>query len=846
MLPPQPPTPGPLPPGSGTSRPGAGVGAGVAAGADAGVKAGAGVDAGMAAPPPAAASASGPPRAHGPEAGAQPPAGMPGPAAAPAPAAGSFSAPADPVTGLPAGDDPASIAGGGPGRALFHAPFAGHCATPSTPPGSDHPVPPGPAGGARIDINLDLDLGPSGSGPGQPASQADAASGSPSAFAQAGAQAQPGAPGPANPADPDRAAAQALPAASQASMPPAPPDSGQAAADGPGHGGSPAPGGLLLPPPRRRMGRAGTGCGTGAGARPGMAAATGADTGVAMPANAAPPQTGRDADAAAPPAAPAKTHAGPPAPADTAAGPDAPAPAPAASPASGRAASRGGRAMRRRRRTRRKPAPWPLRLLGALWRGLLWLVLALLALLLLCAATLWLFNWRDEPLRPDLQQALDFRPPDAQAMQRNGYFAMLGLTAPASENARAAGERFFAAQMQGLDSYRLHGLPAAPTEEAFAQQPLALGALSCAAATHDCLAHYQRQLPGVRAALARLAHVQQRYLALADAPAYEEVLPPYTLLPRPPYADLRAASELVLMQAAVHLHDGRASDALALLARNAALHQRLVQGARSRLGALSAIGMQLRQQRLISDMLRQQPELARTQAPAWQAALAADPLPLGPALQGQVNWTVGAAHADFSLSLPLSWNPGDPWPQQLKGRLLEPLYRLTWLPQATLNRLWLRERAAAALATQPAQRLDAQVYELLRTFPDSGTLDAPAGQGFAPRLDDLRRLHNYVGQALLSIWSPRALVDDIERAHDTEGHRRLVLLQLAALQQNLRPAALPGWLAASPPEWRNPYTLAPMEWDAATDSLLFTGRQTAQQNPDASRQWRLRMPSPGP
>ena len=63
-------------------------------------------------------------------------------------------------------------------------------------------------------------------------------------------------------------------------------------------------------------------------------------------------------------------------------------------------------------------------------------------------------------------------------------------------------------------------------------------------------------------------------------------------------------------------------------------------------------------------------------------------------------------------------------------------------------------------------------------------------------------LRNQLGNILLEMGQPD-IQRYIERAHDVEGHRRLVLLQLAAYSAGLEAADMPDWLAKSPEALRN-------------------------------------------
>lgn len=73
------------------------------------------------------------------------------------------------------------------------------------------------------------------------------------------------------------------------------------------------------------------------------------------------------------------------------------------------------------------------------------------------------------------------------------------------------------------------------------------------------------------------------------------------------------------------------------------------------------------------------------------------------------------------------------------------------------------------------------------------------------------------------------------------GYRRLVLLQHRAATEQVAPPDMPAWLAQSPEALRNPYTLEPMQWDAATRSLVFEGREKQNQNPGRSSTYRVRL-----
>ena len=467
------------------------------------------------------------------------------------------------------------------------------------------------------------------------------------------------------------------------------------------------------------------------------------------------------------------------------------------------------------------------------WRALLGVLAGTVALAFVAVAALWLANRRDEPLRPEVARALSFSPPAPEAMRRNGYFIMLGLGAPASNDAQAAGERFFAAQMQGYEWLQRTGKIKSFLPAPHPRQRTPPEHLRCDAEVRDCYRHYVAHADAVGAALRARSHLLQRYRQLGDAPLYEEVMPPYVGVEFPYYIDLVAASELQGMQAALLWHAGESAQALALLARNAVIHQRLLAGSRSLIGAMIALAIDMRQQRLISSLLHADPARAVAHALRWQEVLSSAPVDLAPVLAGEMRWSVAA------LRLGLADWPGsadDAWRLRAQRRLMVVLNRLAYQPHATMNRTYQFKLPSVDLGRQPADRFDAHLAAARRAQQQALEQDDDKGW-----FDFLR---NPLGRALLGMDGADLMQPYIERAHDVNAHRRLVLLQLAALRDGVAPAAMPAWLAAAPASLRNPYTRAPMGWDAATQSLVFEGRQPQTQNPGRSSIYRVRVFEP--
>ncbi|MDR2875462.1 MAG: hypothetical protein LBV44_05990, partial [Methylobacillus sp.] len=146
-----------------------------------------------------------------------------------------------------------------------------------------------------------------------------------------------------------------------------------------------------------------------------------------------------------------------------------------------------------------------------------------------------------------------------------------------------------------------------------------------------------------------------------------------------------------------------------------------------------------------------------------------------------------------------------------------------YLPNASCNAAYRQWQESLRLSRLPPEQLKAEAAKFRQATADT------APQPWA--------LRNYVGNVLLSIAIPDYAAY-IERAHDVEGYHRLIRLQIAALHERVPPGQMADWLAGQAPELKNPYTLQPMQWDAATQSLVFTGEQAQSQNPEPKNVYR--------
>ncbi|MGP1684092.1 MAG: hypothetical protein ACTS8S_17365 [Giesbergeria sp.] len=471
--------------------------------------------------------------------------------------------------------------------------------------------------------------------------------------------------------------------------------------------------------------------------------------------------------------------------------------------------------------------------MNTITRLLRWAASALVALLALLVLTLVAANWSDEPLLPEAVAMQRFAPPDAASMLRNGYFVVLGLDAPADEDAQVAGMHRFTVAAVAYQTYRQTGTWAPSTDDekqaARTDGVFSDSTLGCTAEQPDCLRHYLAHADTAAHELQRLAPLLERYRAVDALPDYQEVVLPDPALLLPSYIPIMTASELVGIEASLLLQSGQTARALAMLSDNRHRLQRLMDGSGTLIGAMETTAAIYRQQRLMGDIVHSQPNVARDHTLALQAALGAAPLSLSAALQGEMHWAMGMYATEQQVSLaPL---PSTASMAQKIGATLERTWaRWTYLPQQTANLGYQRWSDIVVLPRTTADTRDSALRDM----------EARAHNNLGWGIGDLYP-RNPAGKMFAALGSPSLYLTYLQRVQDVDAHRRMLLLQLAATAQAITPEHMAAWLAGSPPELRNPYTGEPMGWDTEQQALVFEGREEQTQNPERSATYRIKV-----
>jgi len=467
-------------------------------------------------------------------------------------------------------------------------------------------------------------------------------------------------------------------------------------------------------------------------------------------------------------------------------------------------------------------------------KALGWLMLALGGLAAVGLAALVIANWNDDALTEAAQRALQYTPPTEQALEGNGYLILMWLDAPAGGDAIgdavALGRKRLAREIERRRWVEAHGdqqegMPPSITAEATLGDVLP-DRLRCPVGEADCFAWFVKHGDEVQALAKNHQALLQRLAAAAGAPQFRNPAPFYLLAEFPPYALLVRAHELLLAQAALEWMHGQPQQAVDIARQAAQLRSRLASNSNSLIASMIALAMQHRELRWFSDASAQtaSPTPAAVST-AIEELLSVPTESLGSAIEGEMRLVASFFYLHQTADLfTTSWDEPPTWGQRLLNRASNWAY----LPGQTLNLSLDYLQQVHTIHGMPAPRQDAAFSTLMQQLEDDGAC--------LP----WKRLRNVTGTCLAAITAP-SYQGYAQRVTDIDGYRRLVLLQHRAAAEQVAPPDMPAWLAQSPEALRNPYTLEPMQWDAATRSLVFEGREKQNQNPGRSPTYRVRV-----
>lgn len=465
-------------------------------------------------------------------------------------------------------------------------------------------------------------------------------------------------------------------------------------------------------------------------------------------------------------------------------------------------------------------------------KALGWLMLALGGFVAVGLAALIVANWNDDALSKAAQQALQYTPPTEQALEGNGYLTLMGLDAPTGDDAigdaMALGRQRLAREIERRRWVEAHGdrqegmPPSIAVENA--GHDVFPDRLRCPVGEADCFAWFVKHGDEVQALAKTHQALLLRVAAAASAPQFSNPAPFYLLAEFPPYGRLVRTHELWLAQASLEWMRGQPQQAMDIARQAVQLRSRLASNSNSLIASMIALAMQYRELHWLSDasarIESQTPAAVSTEV---EELLSAPPSSLHQALEGEKHFVASVFYSVKDPGLfAAPWDEHPAWWQHLLNRASN----WGFLPMQTLNMSIHHLQQVQAISDLPAHQMEPAFAEVMRPW-DEGDACAP-----------WKRLRNIAGTCL-AVQALPSHQGYAQRVADMDGYRRLVRLQHRAAAQQVPSTEMTAWLAQSPQELRNPYTLQPMQWDAATSSLVFEGREKQTQNLDRSPIYRI-------
>ncbi|QIL80440.1 hypothetical protein G7047_11405 [Diaphorobacter sp. HDW4A] len=483
------------------------------------------------------------------------------------------------------------------------------------------------------------------------------------------------------------------------------------------------------------------------------------------------------------------------------------------------------------------------------------LLVTLIALVVLAVGVLLLANWNDEPLSDKSRKALTYTAPTENQLRGNGFLVLAGIDAPAPVNpkadavepARQLGQQILVREIErwkwnqrlGHTNHANAPKPLAPTS-ALTRKQILPDELRCPPEQADCIAWFVQRRKQFATPDAHQRAVLSRLANIARAPYCTNVLPNFVAAQGAPYSALFAGFELQLARASLLWNDKAYGEALDLLERGEAVRQCTGASDRLNAGSLATSSMNHATIKWLSNAITRTGDRMRPQDEARiQKLLETLRISIRRGLAAEMTYSASIAHSlGVTLKLPSNADEGegnatenelsksDSWIRHARRSVNALLY----LPNQTINIITERWTPLVQLADVPPPEL--------KTAEESASdkresLEEAHAQWHGAR--------NPIGNHLLGITDLSDYVHCIHRAIDTDGYRRLALLQLQAMQQRVAPEKMSQWLADRPEPLRNPWDNQPMQWNTESGTLEFTGLAVQTANPDKSRTYRISL-----
>lgn len=408
---------------------------------------------------------------------------------------------------------------------------------------------------------------------------------------------------------------------------------------------------------------------------------------------------------------------------------------------------------------------------------------------LLIFITLGLYN---PPLEPEVAEFLKL-PTNSVPDVENGFFAMFGFAAPADQKMHPYGLARYKAIIEANKNISLE-LTAEKNQLTFKGKELPKDNLYRFVAESKPLLD---QLAMDNAVLLARYRELRRFRVFSEPVTWESLQEQ----PIPSFTPIRNTQSVYLLQILRQSHEGQIDQALSELETDLTFWRTALKDARSLIAKLIAIASIQKDYQATAELIRharlsqQQLQRLTTMLPPWSPEM--------------IGMDQAFRFEAMFLSASLEKTTG-------KGKWLE---RLVFKKNATRNKMTRTFMAISKTALFPPD----QLYKLRQGNSHLSAEQTRIGVEF---------LYNSVGAVLNSIAVPQ-VSGYLYKATSLEVKRRMLLILLKAKALQIPVSTMAGFIQKLGPEYANPYTKEPMQWDAKKNVLYIDSPETDRK--DANR-----------
>lgn len=221
-------------------------------------------------------------------------------------------------------------------------------------------------------------------------------------------------------------------------------------------------------------------------------------------------------------------------------------------------------------------------------------------------------NLKDDALRPEVEQALNWQVPPQAFDKENGYVLLHGMNAPIGQDSYEAGKAILESELKRYEPFKTTNIEPLINDYQHKNPFVDWGDKQCNyRETSSCVAFYSAIEAGsFKAMLNSLAPFIERFNDFKNRKLFIEVHLPIITFLYPPFGPLSQGSELERALAVREITEGKQNVGIARLVENNLLSRHPLKNSSTLVSYLIALEFLKKDARIISELMLARPEFA--------------------------------------------------------------------------------------------------------------------------------------------------------------------------------------------------------------------------------------------